>query len=77
MRMKGSIQIVVFDFDYTLADSSTGVVHSANHALETLGLPPADEERIKRTIGLPLIVAFAGIVAGGIILVGYLFNLVY
>ena len=48
------IQTVVFDFDYTLADSSKGVVLCVNHALKGLGLPPVDEERIKRTIGLPL-----------------------
>jgi len=48
------IQTIVFDFDYTLADSSKGVVLCVNHALKGLGLPPVDEERIKRTIGLPL-----------------------
>ena len=48
------IQTIVFDFDYTLADSSKGVVLCVNHALERLGFPPADAERIKRTIGLPL-----------------------
>ena len=48
------IQTVVFDFDYTLADSSKGVVLCVNHALKGFGLPPVDEERIKRTIGLPL-----------------------
>ena len=48
------IQTVVFDFDYTLADSSRGVVLCVNHALKRLGLPPVDGERIKRTIGLPL-----------------------
>jgi len=48
------IQTVVFDFDYTLADFSRGVVLCVNHALKRLGLPPVDGERIKRTIGLPL-----------------------
>jgi len=45
---------LIFDFDYTLADSSKGVILCVNHALERLSLPPVDAERIKRTIGLPL-----------------------
>lgn len=52
MGKVGSIQTVVFDFDYTLADSSRGVIGCVNFALEGLGLPLADGERIKRTIGL-------------------------
>jgi len=54
MRKERLIQTVVFDFDYTLADSSKGVVLCVNHALERLGLAPAKAGRIKRTIGLPL-----------------------
>jgi len=49
-----SIQAIVFDFDYTLADSSRGVVKCANAALHDLGLPPALPEAICRTIGMPL-----------------------
>jgi phosphoglycolate phosphatase len=49
-----TVHTLVFDFDYTLADSSKGVILCVNHALERLGFPPADAERIKRTIGLPL-----------------------
>lgn len=54
---------VFFDFDYTLADSSTGVVVCMNHALSCLGLPPAPEDAIRRTIGLDLITVL-GILAG-------------
>ena len=54
---------VLFDFDFTLADSSEGVVASMNHALGRLGLPPAPADAIRRTIGLDLPTAL-GILAG-------------
>ncbi|MCY3942436.1 MAG: HAD-IA family hydrolase [Gemmatimonadetes bacterium] len=54
---------VLFDFDFTLADSSEGVVVCMNHALGRLGLPPAPAEAIRRTIGLDLPTAL-GILAG-------------
>ena len=40
------------DFDFTLADSSPGVVACVNEALAGLGLPPASAERIHMTIDL-------------------------
>ena len=43
---------VLFDFDYTLADSSEGIVVCMNHALGRLGLARAPEDAIRRTIGL-------------------------
>ncbi|MXX33205.1 MAG: HAD-IA family hydrolase [Gemmatimonadetes bacterium] len=54
---------VLFDFDFTLADSSEGVVVCMNHALGRLGLPPAPADAICRTIGLDLPTAL-GILAG-------------
>ena len=48
------IQSVIFDFDYTLADSSEGVIECANYALGRLGLPEATDDAIRRTIGLSL-----------------------
>ena len=45
---------VLFDFDFTLADSAEGVVVCMNHALGRLGLPPAPEDAIRATIGLDL-----------------------
>ena len=45
---------VLFDFDFTLADSSGGVVECMNHALGRLGLPPAPGDAIRKTIGLDL-----------------------
>jgi phosphoglycolate phosphatase len=45
---------VIFDFDYTLADSSVGVVKCTNYALRGVGLPEANADEIRPTIGLPL-----------------------
>ncbi len=53
----------MFDFDYTLGDSSTGVIEAANYALTGMGLSPASEDAICATIGLSLensLVALAG-----------------
>ncbi|MYC05883.1 MAG: HAD-IA family hydrolase [Chloroflexi bacterium] len=48
------VQSIIFDFDYTLADSSDGVIECANYALRRLGLPTATDDSIRRTIGLSL-----------------------
>ena len=45
---------VLFDFDYTLGDSSRGIVASANHALTQLGYAALPPEAIYPTIGLSL-----------------------
>lgn len=45
---------VIFDFDYTLADSSAGVIECVNHALRGMSLPAASEDAIRRTIGMSL-----------------------
>jgi phosphoglycolate phosphatase len=47
-------QAVVFDFDYTLADSSQGIIACVNYALETLGFPPVPPAAILPTVGLAL-----------------------
>lgn len=52
-------QAVLFDFDYTLGDSSQGIVLCANRAFEAMGMAPVAETAVKRTIGLPLEVMFA------------------
>ncbi len=52
--MKLSFDIVIFDFDYTLADSSRGIYESVNYALGAMALPPASPERIRPTIGMSL-----------------------
>jgi phosphoglycolate phosphatase len=48
------IKAVVFDFDYTLADFTPGVIECMNYALEHMGLPTADDDAIQKMIGVPL-----------------------
>lgn len=48
------IRTVLFDFDFTLADSSDGVIDCVSFALSRLGLAPRQPEEIRATIGLPL-----------------------
>ncbi len=52
--MNQNINTVIFDFDYTLADSSRPVSECINFALDGLGLPAASYEKVCRTIGLSL-----------------------
>ncbi len=44
----------IFDFDYTLGDSTGGVVLAANYALKKLGFAVKDHEIIRRSIGMSL-----------------------
>lgn len=46
------LKAVLFDFDYTLADSSVGVIDCVRHAQRRMGLDLSGEEEIRRTIGL-------------------------
>lgn len=57
------VRLVLFDFDYTLGDSSEAIIDCFNTGLRGLGLPEATSEAIRRTIGLPIVdslVAVAG-----------------
>lgn len=45
---------VIFDFDYTLADSSKGVYQCINYALERLGFSKVSYSKSCKTIGLSL-----------------------
>ena len=45
---------ILFDFDYTLADSSDAVVDCVRVAFENMKLPAVDHEEVRRTIGLSL-----------------------
>lgn len=56
--MLKEFRAIIFDFDYTLADSSQGVVKCVNSALRDLGLPPATPEAICGTIGMSLTETF-------------------
>jgi phosphoglycolate phosphatase len=51
---KPRFQAVIFDFDYTLADSSRGIIECVNYALDRLHLPPVTPDQILSTIGLSL-----------------------
>ena len=44
----------LFDFDYTLADSSKGITDCFHRTMAAFGLPPVDDITIERTIGLPM-----------------------
>lgn len=50
MKVKG----LIFDFDYTLGDSTDGIVQSIHYALNQMGHPSPSVEEIRYTIGLSL-----------------------
>ena len=52
-------QAYIFDFDYTLADSSPGIVLCFRHVLDRAGFSSVTDEAIKQTIGLHLEAAFS------------------
>jgi phosphoglycolate phosphatase len=58
MQETNHCRAIVFDFDYTLADSSEPVWDCINTALTGLGLPSVSREAACRTIGLSLPEAF-------------------
>ncbi|MYA70248.1 HAD-IA family hydrolase [Candidatus Poribacteria bacterium] len=53
-QLKPPVQAIIFDFDYTLADSSEGIIECINFALDRLSLPLAADAEIRKTIGLSL-----------------------
>ena len=55
------ISAVIFDFDYTLGDSTDGIVACANYALEQLGLPPQSVDAVRRTVGLSLTATYTAL----------------
>lgn len=48
------VKAVIFDFDYTLGDSTDGIVQCVNYALGRLGLKIKSVTEIRKTIGLSL-----------------------
>ncbi len=52
--MNSNFKAIIFDFDYTLADSSLGVIDCVNTGLLRMGLPLQSDEAIRQTIGLSL-----------------------
>ncbi|MHA2180826.1 MAG: HAD family hydrolase [Promethearchaeota archaeon] len=53
---------IIFDFDFTLADSSKGVIECVNYAVKKLGFTEFSNEKIKKTIGLTLEKSFTSLV---------------
>lgn len=49
---------LIFDFDYTLGDTTQSISASINYALGRLGYPAHSVEEIRKTIGLSLNLAF-------------------
>lgn len=56
---------VLFDFDYTLGDSTDGIVQCENYALRELGYPEKSVPEIKKTIGLSLKEIFRELTGSG------------
>jgi phosphoglycolate phosphatase len=54
MINNSTLQAVIFDFDYTLADSSHGVIECINFALDEMKLDRVTYDAACRTIGLSL-----------------------
>lgn len=54
MLKQNGLNTVIFDFDYTLGDTTNGIVQSAQYALEQMGEEERTYEEIKKTIGLSL-----------------------
>lgn len=52
-------KVYLFDFDYTLADSSRGIVMCYRHILDRHGYTSSTDDDIKRTIGKTLEDSFA------------------
>lgn len=48
----------IFDFDFTLADATDGIVESVNFALKKLKIPTKERDEIRRTVGMTLVDTF-------------------
>lgn len=48
----------IFDFDFTLADATPGIVASVNYALSALGFSDSSTEEIRKTVGMSLAESF-------------------
>ena len=64
--MKGAppldYRLYLFDFDYTLVNSEPAIVKCFHITLQKLGYPDVPDERIKKTIGLPMVEAVKRII---------------
>jgi len=46
--------VLIFDLDYTLIDSSEGIIHCFNQARKRAGEPEVEPEKLRSRIGLPI-----------------------
>jgi phosphoglycolate phosphatase len=60
--MNHRFRSVIFDFDYTLADSSRGVIDCIGFAMAKMGFPAVTDEAACQTIGLSLPDTFTALV---------------
>ncbi len=60
------LSALIYDFDYTLADSSAGIVECVRHAFTCLRLPAPEAEAICRTIGRSLPDTFRALSDGAV-----------
>ncbi len=49
-----SVKVIIFDLDYTLLDSSEGIVYCFNRARSRAGEPEVSPDKIKERIGIPI-----------------------
>ena len=54
LNIPKNINAIIFDFDYTLVDSSSASIECISYALKQMKLPVPSVESIKQTIGLSL-----------------------
>jgi phosphoglycolate phosphatase len=59
------LRALLLDLDGTLVDTPQAIVDVAQGTLAALGLPPADPQAIKDTIGLPLPIALGQLIGTG------------
>lgn len=52
---------ILFDFDYTLADTTVGIINSFHYAFDRLNIDRRDDESIRKTVGMPLKAAFTAL----------------
>ncbi len=56
--MKKNYDVVLFDLDGTMMDTSNGVINSVQYAMEKLGRERLADEKVRKFIGPPLHAAF-------------------
>ncbi len=57
--MKNRYDLVIFDLDGTLLDTSSGLLCAIKHTIEVMGFAPLDEKKLDTFIGPPIQDSFA------------------